>query len=430
MKDYISWRNGVAYYCRRVPSDVLPFVGGKRFVRLSLRTRNQAEARKKALAYNDFIEDYWASCVRSGGDDDERRYKAAVKMAKAYGFVYKSAKDVVYSDGRDDADVVARLFSAFDNETVSGAVPALLGGVAPPLVCLSQCIDVFEAGSADLIAGKTGLQRRAWLNPRKKAMNNLIEVVGDISVQELERAHVLRLRDWWLERINRDGVTANSANKDFTYCKQVLGRVSLAKDLALDVAALFAGVMLKEKAVSRQPFDLDYIKGVILKPGTLDGLNEECRMLVWAMIDTGCRNAELIGLLPDEICLDARVPHIIVQPNSVRPLKTRESERKIPLVGMALRAFKVLPYGFEHYRHADLTNATNAIGKFFSHNGLNPSRRHSLYSFRHSFKDRLRAVDAPDEMLDALMGHKTNKPKYGSGYTLEAKRRWLDKIVF
>ena len=63
-------------------------------------------------------------------------------------------------------------------------------------------------------------------------------------------------------------------------------------------------------------------------------------------------------------------------------------------------------------------------------NGLRPTKDHSVYSLRHSFKDRLVAVEAPDSLIDSLMGHKTYKPKYGKGPSLELKLKYLQQIAF
>ena len=63
-------------------------------------------------------------------------------------------------------------------------------------------------------------------------------------------------------------------------------------------------------------------------------------------------------------------------------------------------------------------------------NGLRPTKDHSVYSLRHSFKDRLIGAEAPDSLIDSLMGHKTYKPKYGKGPSLELKLKFLGAIAF
>ncbi|MEW8332977.1 MAG: hypothetical protein AB2692_18730, partial [Candidatus Thiodiazotropha sp.] len=56
--------------------------------------------------------------------------------------------------------------------------------------------------------------------------------------------------------------------------------------------------------------------------------------------------------------------------------------------------------------------------------------KHTLYSLRHTFKDRLRDAQAPEEIIDELMGHKKSGPKYGRGHILERKYEWMEKIAF
>ena len=40
------------------------------------------------------------------------------------------------------------------------------------------------------------------------------------------------------------------------------------------------------------------------------------------------------------------------------------------------------------------------------------------------------AAEAPDSLIDSLMGHKTYKPKYGKGPSLELKLKYLQRIAF
>lgn len=70
------------------------------------------------------------------------------------------------------------------------------------------------------------------------------------------------------------------------------------------------------------------------------------------------------------------------------------------------------------------------LNKYLRANDLLPSEKHSVYSLRHSFQDRLLAVNAPDRVQAELMGHKFGRPRYGDGATLKMKSDWLKKICF
>ena len=54
-----------------------------------------------------------------------------------------------------------------------------------------------------------------------------------------------------------------------------------------------------------------------------------------------------------------------------------------------------------------------------------------IHSFRNSLRDRLRRVECPSDIADAIGGWATAGvgQKYGSGYGLEVKARWMERIV-
>lgn len=69
------------------------------------------------------------------------------------------------------------------------------------------------------------------------------------------------------------------------------------------------------------------------------------------------------------------------------------------------------------------------MNKVFRARDLSPNGE-TVCSLRHTFKDRLRAAGATDELKDALMGHKRDQPAYGFGYSLENKAELLGRIAF
>jgi len=156
-------------------------------------------------------------------------------------------------------------------------------------------------------------------------------------------------------------------------------------------------------------------------------MNDEERAAVHVMINTGARPSEIINLRRDRIILDAEIPHIQVRPDD-RVLKTEWSYRDIPLVGVALEAMRRFPDGFpRYYDRGDVFSAT--VNKYLEDHKLKESERHTLYSLRHGFKDRLREVETPDELKDELMGHDTKKPKYGDGHGLRLKLKYVSAIA-
>ena len=157
-------------------------------------------------------------------------------------------------------------------------------------------------------------------------------------------------------------------------------------------------------------------------------MNEEQRRIIYLIAETGLRLSEACNLTRETIVLDADVPHVLVREDG-RRMKTEQSKREIPLVGVALLAMQAQRDGFPRYRDrsAQLSGSAN---KTLASLEMRPSAAHSIYSLRHTFEDRLTAVEAPEKLVAALMGHKFSRPKYGSGPSLEQKHQWLQRIAF
>jgi len=69
-----------------------------------------------------------------------------------------------------------------------------------------------------------------------------------------------------------------------------------------------------------------------------------------------------------------------------------------------------------------------ALNKFFRENDLFPTPKHKIYSFRHTFEDRLKEAGIDEELRRILMGHAIDRPKYGSGGSLKWRHAELKKI--
>jgi integrase len=135
------------------------------------------------------------------------------------------------------------------------------------------------------------------------------------------------------------------------------------------------------------------------------------------MVNTGYRPSEGAELRHEDIRLDAEIPHISIN-GKYRKLKTRQSERIIPLVGVSLKAFRQCPEGFPRYR--DSPSLTAVINKHLRVHGLRETDKHTLYGLRHSFEDRLLAAGVDERIRRDLMGHKLeNRERYGAGARLE-----------
>ena len=413
----LTLRGKTYYYIKRVPKRFAAW-DKRKFVKVCLKTDSQSEALRKIPDIDESLHNYWVALCDGTGDAD--KYEAMVKVAADRGVRYRPENELM---GRGLEEVLRRIEalnpSEADDPVVSGAV---LGSAKRPTIKLSQISEMYFELQKDTLLGKSEDQIRRWKNPRKKAFKNLIALLGDVDMASVERDDALEFRDWWQNRIVDEKLTANSANKDMTYISASFQTLIDRKRLPLQNQ--FKGLRFQEKDNPRPPFSLDWIGDKLL---TVDGPNDEARDIFLTLINTGCRPAEVAGLLPEDICLTHNVPHIKVRPNTHRDLKNASSKRDMPLVGISLTAMRRHPDGFPRYAGKD--RFSDDMNRYLRQKGLLESEEHTVYGLRHSFEDRLLSLDVPDRLAADLMGHATQRERYGSGASLVQKLEALGRLA-
>ena len=280
MSNYVFLRGKHYYYRRRVPEFISDY-DTRSVVKISLGTKDEKEAVRKAAIYNDYIEDYWRSLIKGAGKcDAESEYRTAVKLAKAHGFAYKNAVDVAKEPLEE---IVNRLSVAGRGMESKDTVASILGGVQRPKFPLGDCLEQYWPLCADRLINKSDDQIRKWKNPRAAAMQSFVEVVGNKSLEEVERVDVLKFRTWWLGRIEKNEVVANTANKNLMFVKDILETVSISLEIDRDYDLIFSKTRLKEIGRSRPAFEASYVQDTLLNPMRLSGLNNEAKLLIYAM---------------------------------------------------------------------------------------------------------------------------------------------------
>lgn len=408
------------YYNRRVPELVREF-DSRKTIRISLRTDSRTLAKRKAAILNEQIEEYWDGLIDHQASHDEKKFAQLVRSSRQMGFAYKPMSEII---DLPIQQIIDRVLAVRDGTRKQ--IEAVTGARGNGKLLLSDAWEKFVRYSKDRVLNKSPQQIRKWTNPRKKAVDNLIAVAGNKNITDYTRDDLILLKDWWIERIQEEGKKPASANKDFTHLKSVFECLNDSMALGIKIDILFKKIVFRAKyKKSRLPFTTEEILGILDNP-KLNRMKAKHKWVVWALAETGMRPTEVAGLLPEDIRLDAEIPHVRIVDRTDRNLKTENSEREIPLVGYSLEAFKRIPEGIPEFRFKP-DHLTNTINKFMRENCLFPSSNHSLYSFRHSFQDRILAVNAPDRVQADLMGHKFNRPDYGTGATLNNKLGYLYK---
>ncbi|MDB2452758.1 tyrosine-type recombinase/integrase [Planktomarina temperata] len=207
------------------------------------------------------------------------------------------------------------------------------------------------------------------------------------------------------------------------------------QELGLDCSNAFANIYLPRNVEEkRKPLPVDEI--MLIQKTCLE-IADERRLLLALISDTGMRLSEALGLVWGDVDLEHEYPHINLVPHLWRPLKTSGSKRLVPLVGVALTAIKLMhqqgvntQFLFPSYTNAERCNGNSASAalnkwiKAYTKQGV-------VHSFRHSFRDRLRAAEVNTELTDQLGGWALSSvgQGYGDGHTLAQKHSAMERIV-
>lgn len=383
-------KNGIFYFSRRVPRDLQDHYLSPR-IAYSLRTRSPSIARTRAVRDAHQLDEYWYHLRLK-----DRRLPGQSRLR--LGQVETAAPRSIASQGNLQAQ----------SETVT----------------LTEAVAIYLRLKGK---GKAVTFHRA----AERACGALLDVVGNKDITAYTKADANKLRDALVER----ELAGSSITRMLGTVRSVVNFA--ASECGVSIHNPFGNVYFDRKAgvEERQPIPTETIPDIQKKCRKLD---DEVRWLVALVSDTGMRLAEGAGLLRSDIKLDGPTPHVVIQEHPWRRLKTSSSARIVPLVGASLWAAERIlaqpeeaPFAFPRYNKSGSTNSNSATGAL--NKWLRPMvpERCSMHSFRHSMRDRLRAVECPADIVDQLGGWQTEGVghSYGNGYPIAVLSKWMQAAV-
>ena len=373
-KDYLTNRNGIYYFQRRVPMDVRSHYKSHS-IACSLKTRSRRIALRAASSLSLQLEEYWMALrVNQLTSVHCKKLKTSPDHAVS-GVSFMDAKDLY--------------------------------------------LKLKGQGKAESFATYT-----------ERNVDYVLEAIGNKDLMDYEPSDGGVFRDWLTEK----GLASSSVKRVFSTIRAITN-LAIA-EYGLDMRSPFANVYFPElddikERLPVSPHDIKLIQTHCREN------NDEMRWLLALISDTGMRLAEAAGLELNDIVLDSEIPYINLKPNESRRLKTKQSSRKIPLIGLSLWAAQQVKsefngtYAFPRYTKGGRCNANSAsaaLNKWVKQIATQPV---SLHSFRHSLTDRLRAVQCPRDIIDAIGGWTAGSigEKYGQGYKLDVLHEWMLKLV-
>ena len=381
---YTFVRSGYFYYTRRVPKDLADHYSSTRIVK-SLRTKCFRRAKLQANQTSANLEKYWSHLRLMASEIHEMSKMPLVDRIQDEKQRNKTAQDI--------PDLKQAL-----------AIYLELKGRGRP--------KSFEAAAT-------------------RTYGYVVQIAGNKLLDQYTRSDALRFRDWLVKK----GLTGSSVTRNFSYVKAIFNFA--ASEYALDITNPFSGLYHDRSigVMKRQPILLQELRRVQSQCKMID---DDLRWLIALISDTGMRLAEGAGLLKEDLFLNTDIPYVRIQKHPWRNLKTAASQRDVPLVGSSLWAAQRLleaendtMYAFPRYNRTDVTAANSASAALNKWLRNYVSKGCTIHSFRHSIRDRLRAVQCPADIADQIGGWATEGvgQGYGKGYSIEVLSPWLRRMV-
>ena len=292
--------------------------------------------------------------------------------------------------------------------------------VTPPAPLMSEATAFYLRLKGD---GKD----KVFVRAAQRNAASVIEVLGDRPINDYASSEAGKLRDALLDK----GLAVTSIKRMFGSIKAIIN-LAMAEH-GIEGRNPFASIhMLDEMPEERQPIPLEAIRRI---QSDCMAVDDEKRWLLALISDTGMRLSEAAGLARDDIVVDTNLPHINVRPHPWRRLKTKGSERLVPLVGASMwAAMRVQKhdssYAFPLYCDGQTCNANSASAALNKWLKSRVDEDAVVHSLRHSMRDRLRAVECPSDIIDQIGGWSSSTvgSSYGKGYELPVLGKWMKMI--
>ena len=367
-------RNETYYFLKRVPYDLKDYYSVKRLC-FSLKTKSYSSALRLTKSVRQRLESYWL------GIRLQKMDIPAINLVKP-------------------------------NENVDDSSPDINGAL-------------------DLYLRLKGVDKdKTFLRTANRNVEYIIKVLGNKSIKSYTSLDSSKFRDWLIEQ----GMSLSTVKRVFSSVKAIVNLT--IQEHGLDINNPFSKTYLPEidDKQYRKSIPTETIKHI---QSLCREYDDDLRWLVALLSDTGMRLGEGVGLLKSDINLNSEIPHIRLIPHPWRRLKTRSSERSIPLINESLWACKRILehnndsiYAFPRYtssKECNTNSASAALNKWLKEKLLHD---YVIHGFRHSFRDRLRAIECPSEIIDQLgeWSLKSVGQGYGKGYELSVLGKWLLKI--
>lgn len=285
---------------------------------------------------------------------------------------------------------------------------------------LSQALEYY-------LQQKASSKNKKFIQSNNIACNTLYALAGDKPINQYQRKDAMQLRDYLVNK-----KLAGTTVRRNVGCVRTIINFTV-QEYALEMNNPFHNLFIAKhlNTKKRLPVPKDRLSCIQQECAAIA---DEKRLLILLLSGSLMRLSEAVGLLQEDIVMSGDIMTACIKPNKIRDLKTRSSERQIPLVGFARYAVETL------LRNKDESLFPKTVRNKLNSNSVSAAINKWLkprvvvgvtaHSFRHTGRDLLREVGCPVPVIDAIGGWVTSQSAgegYGAGYSLVVMDQYLKK---
>ena len=426
--EYSLVQDGMVYYRRVIPKELREKHELPRIIKKAtgVKATDAAKAIAAITKLNALQEHEWAQL--------EKGNTAKSTLDKALQFLKDSQFNELSEDVFETHDMVLREY--FHELGKKGKLP-------PEYALLARMEDFRDPQTipVTLSVALSGYLKRhknpsdGLIQDATRYIGNFIKLHKDLLVIDVTRSHVNAYVD---DRLGK-GIKTTTVRRELNQLGAIHNEALL--EMEVDKRSPFASIKIPNEgkdAIVKKPITSEMMDKLL---ASIRSSNTSSHLITKILLNTGMRIAELAVAKVSDVCLtDSKgepldIPFITVVANEFRSLKTKESARSVPLVGISLEAMKEAVkqagesvYLFPQYaKKVGGTNASSAVNASLDFVDINS------HEFRHFISTRMREAMIPLDVREAITGHSSKGSSelknYGEGYKLEQLHPVLLKVA-
>jgi integrase len=370
---YVSNRDGIFYYIRRVPHDVRQHYASAR-ISFSLRTKSQRCALRTAGSVTQRLEDYWLGLRLQQMDIP------AIHLVKA-------------DDVEDDS-------------------PLLLDAV-------------------DMYLNTKGKTDKTFIRTARRNATYVTKVLGNRPITSYATSEAAKFRDWCFEQ----GMSLNTVKRVFTAVRSIINLTM--REHGIKGTNAFSSTFMPDRPDSspRQPIPDEILRIIQRHCQSTDDEARWLVALIsdtgMRLAEAAGLAKDDIHFNEDTPFVNIR-PHPWRRLKTIG--SQRKVPLVGCSLWAAKQAYKASNSAFLFPRYCDglrckSNSASAALNKWLKQ--VVGSEKYVLHSLRHSMRDRLRSVSCPSDMIDQIGGWSSDKigEGYGNGYSISQLSGVLRRVI-